>query len=151
MKRLDWISGLFLFILGVSISTESYRVSLGDFHNPGPGFFPLLTGLIIAVLSFVLLVHTWKAGQGERAAFFEERGQFPKLIFSIVSLFAYGFFLDHLGFILCTLLYIGFMARAVGGMKWQKAILLAILSSFGSYVIFAILIGADLPKGLWAF
>ena len=70
---------------------------------------------------------------------------------SIVSLVAYGFFLNYLGFILSTLLYMGFVGRVVGGMKWQKAILLAILSSFGSYIVFAIFLKADLPGGVWAF
>ena len=63
MKKLDWISGFFCLILGVSICIESYRVSLGDFHNPGPGFFPFLIGLAIAVLSSALLVQVIKIGQ----------------------------------------------------------------------------------------
>jgi hypothetical protein len=151
MKKLDSISGLFFLILGLSICIESYRVSLGDFHSPGPGFFPFLTGLAIAVLSFALLVQVAKTGPGEKVTFFEEQGQSCKLIMSIVSLLAYGFLLDHLGFILCTLVYIGFVARAVGGMKWQKAILLAVLSSFGSYIIFGFFLKADLPQGIWTF
>ncbi len=151
MKRLDWISGLFLCLLGIFISIESYRVSLGDFHNPGPGFFPFLTGLAIAVLSFLLLIPGGNDGQVQKAAFFEERSHVPKLIFSIVSLFAYGLVLDQLGFILCTLMYIGFIGRMVAGLKWPQAILLAALSSFGSYILFAMVIKADLPRGLWSF
>ncbi len=151
MKKADVISGIFLFVLGVSIAIESYRVSLGDFHSPGPGFFPFLTGTVIAGLSLVLVVIALRSNKHEKMAFFKDQGRLFKLIICIFTVFAYGFCLDHLGFVLCTVLYIGFIARAVGGMKWRKAVLFAILTSVGSYVIFVSFLKSDLPRGPWLF
>jgi len=63
----------FSLILGVSICIESYRVSLGDFHNPGPGFFPFLIGLSIAALSLALLVQVVRVKEAEKIKFLKSR------------------------------------------------------------------------------
>jgi putative tricarboxylic transport membrane protein len=150
MKKLDQISGGFLLVLGGAICIESYRVSLGGVHEPGPGFFPFLTGLIISILSFVLLVQASSNAKLEpltQVTIWEERNQLPRLLWSILALVAYGFFLEILGFILCTLLYIGFQGKAIARMRWPTAILLALLSSFGSYIVFQVILKTELPKG----
>ncbi len=149
MKSLDQISGFFLLALGIFICIESYRVGLGELHNPGPGFFPFLTGLAVSGLSFALLIPSFKTGQVEQVIFWEDREKIPQVILCILSIPAYGFFLEKIGFVFCTFLFIGFTAKAIAGMKWSRTLILAVVSSLGAYVLFHLLLKSDLPVGYW--
>ena len=46
MKKFDLIGSAFWLIIGFLICEEAWRINLGEFRNPGPGFLPFGTGLI---------------------------------------------------------------------------------------------------------
>lgn len=149
MKTLDRISGFFFLALGIFICIEGYRVTLGNFSNMGPGFFPFLVGLVILGLSIALLIQSFMVKKVEQVIFCEDREKIPRVILCVLSLFAYGFFLEKIGFLLCTTVFIGFVAKAIAGQKWLETLILAILSSLVAYVLFRLLLKCELPTGFF--
>ena len=147
MKTLDRISGLFFLALGIFICIEGYRVSLGSFSNMGPGFYPFVVGLVISCLSIALVIQSAMVKKIEQVMFWEDRGKIPLVILCVLGLFAYGFFLEKIGFLLCTTILVGFVARAIAGQKWLGTLILAVLSSLVAYVLFRLLLKCDLPTG----
>ena len=56
MKKFDLVASAFWLIIGFLICEESWRINLGEFRNPGPGFLPFGTGLILGGLALAVLV-----------------------------------------------------------------------------------------------
>ena len=56
MKYRDIYSSLFLFILGLIIFKEGFRLGLKIKGEMGPGFFPVIAGGFLAIISFFLFI-----------------------------------------------------------------------------------------------
>ena len=50
MLTTDRLGGSALCLLAVFVMWESRRLPLGTWHNPGPGYFPVLLAVILFVL-----------------------------------------------------------------------------------------------------
>src|SRR5512136_1671379 len=105
MRKADQISGIFWFLFSVFISIESYRLGLGNLHQPGPGFIFFWTAVAMVVLSIAVFVRAWaakKTEEREGPLFGKENAL--KIILVLLSLFLYASFMETLGFIPITLL-----------------------------------------------
>ncbi len=154
MGRGDQISGFFWLIFSLFIIEESYRLGLGKLHSPGTGFLPIAAATTLAILSLLLLLSTIsrrriKVEKEEYLAFDKKR--LPKVFYVLMPLFIYPIFLDTLGFILCTMIFLGFLLRAIEPQKWLTVIALAISIPLISFLIFDIWLKAQLPRGVLGF
>jgi hypothetical protein len=50
MEKYDRISASFWICIALAICIESLRLGPGSFINPGPGFVPLASGLILGIV-----------------------------------------------------------------------------------------------------
>ncbi len=147
MKKLDFIGSVFWLIIGLLICEESWRINLGEFRNPGPGFLPFGTGLILGGLALAVLTKTLGGKSSGNKAFWAERSRWPKVFLTLASIFAYGFLLEPLGFLLTTFLAMGFLFRIVEPQRWRTVIAGAFFSALGAYLIFETWLKVELPKG----
>jgi heme O synthase-like polyprenyltransferase len=69
----------------------------------------------------------------------------------MAALFAYVLLMKPLGFILVTVLFIGFLLRAVEPQRWPVVIIGAIGTALGSFAIFNVWLKTQLPQGPWGF
>ena len=119
---------------------------------PGPGFIPFLCGLALIFVSlFVLIPALTRKEKDESSDFFPERGSFRKLLFALVALFAFGFAMEYLGYLLTTFLFMLFIARLMEPKAWWTSTLLALLTAVLSYMLFVVLLEVQLPKGPLSF
>ena len=51
----DQVGGLIWFVLGIGLCIGSIRLTLGEFHYPGPGFMPFLSGALLGLFGLVLI------------------------------------------------------------------------------------------------
>ena len=148
MKKLDLIGSAFWLVIGLLICEESWRINLGEFRNPGPGFLPFGTGLILGGLALTVLARSWPGeGRGDRA-FWADRSRWPKGILTLACIFIYGVLLEPLGFLLTTFLIMGFMFRVIEPQRWRTVLAGAFLSAVIAYLIFDTWLQVELPKGL---
>lgn len=147
MKRLNFIGSAFWLMVGFLICEESWRINLGEFRNPGPGFLPFGAGLILGGLALVLLVKTLGGKSSGDKAFRVERSRWPKVSMTLASIFVYGFLLEPLGFLLMTFLVMGFLFRVIEPQRWRTVIAGAFFSAVGAYLIFEAWLKVELPKG----
>ena len=147
MKKFDLISSAFWFVVGFLICEESYRINLGSFRSPGPGFLPFGSGLILAGLALFILIRSLRRRVGERRAFWEERARWPKVALALVIILIYGLLLETLGFLLTTFVTMAFLFKAIEPQRWRTVLLGAFLSALGSHLIFQVWLKVELPKG----
>jgi hypothetical protein len=152
MGRADQASGSFWFIFSVFISYESYRLGLGSLHEPGPGFFFFLTGIVTALLSLTIILRSLKTRAPEevQGAAFGKQG-LAKIISVLLSLFLYAMLMEWLGFLIVTLLLFVFLLKVIEKKKWWLTVLVSLIVTAISYLIFEVGLQSQLPKGVLEF
>ena len=149
MGSRDRLSSIALLILSILVCIGAAGYGLGNFSNPGTGFFPFLLGVLIGFLSLLILART-KSDKQEKK---DERSSRPgaggqKKVFSIlIALVAYGLLLEELGYTLATFLLFVLLLKGIQPQKWYTAIGVALLASLGSYALFQIGLHVELPRG----
>jgi putative tricarboxylic transport membrane protein len=125
-------------------------MGLGPINSPGAGFYPTVIGGIFSILSAVLLITTIleKNRREEKPCFWKEKTSWVKVSLVLLSLTFYMSFLEFLGYIVTTVLFILFLLKVVGKKSWVISTLMAVLVSLASYALFKMALGVALPKGL---
>ena len=145
----DRVSSLFGLLFALYILKESFDLDVGGLHQPGPGFFSLFGGIFLGVFSAILFFRSLvsQARKKDRKAKGQEENlRFVFYVFA--GLLVYAFVLEWLGFILSTFLLVVILLRFFDPQKWWKLLLTAGVASVSTYVIFAVLLRSELPKGI---
>ena len=150
MRRHDLISSAIWFCAGLFITLYAPQFDLGTASAPGSGFMPFLAGILMCIFSAVTFGQAY-FNQDRKSEKLWENVQLQKIIFVALGLFVYTFFLDVVGFLICTFLLILVFIRFVGSENWFKSIIGAILTSIFCYLLFDKWLQANLPRGILGF
>jgi len=141
----DFLAGLFLVIVGGAFAIGATQYNFGIAARPGPGYFPLGLGIILAVLGLIVLATSLvrKVEGGDPV------GSIPwrPLICVVGALVFFGFALPRVGFVISFPLMIVFTAMAGDEFRWKDAILNAVVLTVFSYGIFVAGLKLNIP--LW--
>ena len=147
MRKYDMLSGLFLLAVSIAICTGSLQLPVGTFNAPGPGFFPLVTGLVLGVFSLLITVQARKAGT-EPVRFWAPEADKKGIAVSFFCILLYALLLERAGFIATTILFFILFSHFVCGHRWRTALFFALVTSFATYFVFSFLLHAPLPRGI---
>ncbi len=151
-REKDRISALFWVVVAIGICFGSVRLSLGGLHKPGPGFFPFLVGSILGILSFLIFLQSFKALPGdEKRAFWPNPKRSLKMTYILIALILYALGMDYLGFLFSTLLFLGFLLRAIEPQRWSVALSGSILGTILFYGVFKYWLDIPFPTGILGF
>ena len=147
------MSSLFWMAIGLGFIYGSIRLGLGTLREPGSGFLSLFAGSCLTLMALILFFQSFIRGKGlpsKISALWEGMKWHRPVIIGLVLL-GYILALESLGFILCSLLLIFFMLKALENFSWGKAALISVMASTFSYLIFSVLLKVMLPKGIFWF
>ena len=147
---MDKISSLCLLLFALGISIQSYKLSLGTWAEPGPGLFPMCSGITIGALSLLIFTKSVLTPESIVKPFWPDIKAIRKISLVVVTLLLYAISLDYLGFLLCTFLSMLFLLKVIEPQKWFVAIFFAVITSLSSFTLFEILLKSQLPKGFIA-
>lgn len=151
MKRNDLIGGLFFLGVGILFAVYSRSVDIGTMEELGPGFLPLLAGILLSIMSTILIVKALFKKHEVGEPFFPECDSWKRVVMVVSSLFAYNLLLQPLGFILVTFLFVAFLVKCIFPQTWLRTFATATLSTAGAQIIFVKLLEINFPKGLLGF
>jgi len=153
MKQTEVIAGL----IGLSLSLATYwgTFYLPTFPTPfaGPGFFPRLLAILLAVLSLVLLVRALarKGTSPEaRAEQSDLSGQpvFWRMVLAMGVSVLYFLTLSTFGFVICTFGYFAFLMLLMQAKKnLVRTLIWSVAVTAATYVGFGMVLKATLPVG----
>ena len=154
VNKADRISGTVCLILSVVVAIESFRLELGNLYSPKAGFFPFVAAIILGVLSLILILSAARQKlevmeKGEEITF--DRHGLVKVSYVIGSLFVYSILLNTLGFLLGSMLLMGFLLGVVEPQKLYIVILGGISIPIISYYIFVVALQVQMPVGFLGF
>jgi putative tricarboxylic transport membrane protein len=143
-------AGLFFILLGVAVIFYSFNaLSLGTVKEPGPGFFPFISGVCVVVFSIVWILGLKKEAAEEDKPFWE-KGQWVRPLYAILITCVYAGVMDRLGYVLSTLLFIIAWQLFIEGGKWKKIVIISIVGTIVMYILFQYLLSVPLPEGLFS-
>jgi putative tricarboxylic transport membrane protein len=152
MKNRDLVSSIIWMALGGIFVVGALQQGLMRRGIPGPGFFPFLLGLALLFVSlFVLIPALRQKEKDESSAFFPEPGSLRNLLLAVIALFAYGFAMEYIGYLLTTFLFMLITGRLMEPKGWWTTTLVALLTAVLSYLLFVVLMEVQLPQGVFSF
>ena len=148
MQKREAGIGLFLILVSLLLCCGAFRLGLGEWRNPGPGFFPFLAGLLIIGFSSVIIVTSFKrsprvSSPASRLPLLTWRSA---LIFG--SLLAFGLWVERAGFFVCTFFMVLLVLKMTSTKKWSFLFLVALFTCLGIYCVFNYSLEVRLPLGI---
>jgi putative tricarboxylic transport membrane protein len=149
VKSLDRISSLCLVFLASGITIQAYILGPGTWADPGPGFFPMGSGIALGLISFLILAGALLDSKPEKEnTLWPGKRDMKKIILVILSVLLYAVLIEYLGFILCTFFCMLFLLKVIEPQKWIPAFFFAAITSLISYTVFEIFLKSQLPRGI---
>lgn len=147
MRRgVELTKGLFFLLFSLVVCYESFRLPIGRFGKPGPGFFPLLLGIILGVLSLIfLLTHIFGRHQTIAPSSFPRKGK--QVLLTLGALILYSALLPFLGYLVSTFVLVFYLLCLTYTQRLLICGILSILISIASYVGFQTILNIQLPHG----
>jgi putative tricarboxylic transport membrane protein len=148
------ISGIFLLAVALVWLVLVYQtIAPGQGPEAGPRAFPLFFGYLLAGLSLLLLVHSFRPpapeleGESDGLAAILP-GELTAVVLTIGSLIVYGMLLEPFGFIPSTAFIVTAVLLFVLRVRSPVMIAgMAIGLSLGCYLVFGKLLGTYMPPG----
>ena len=150
LRNGDVVSGAILLALGTYIVIQASIWPYYEVNGPGPGFFPLWYGILMIGLSLALIISTARKPKVEGGEQIFTIGTWRALtvwLGLVVCLVA----MIWLGFNTAFALFTAFIVSYVLGRPLRTGIITGVLSSASFYVLFAEILGVQLPTNVWGF
>jgi hypothetical protein len=141
--RHNLIACCFLFALAAVFCIKSLSLGIGSLRNPGAGFVPFGSAVLVGCLSLFIFVKSL----GEKKVELQFGKGWKKCAWVLGNLLFYFFFLERLGFPVTAFVLI-FSLLSLQSRRWVGIFLATLFTVFLSYVIFQFWLGVRLPKGI---
>lgn len=146
MTKQERMAGLLLVLLGIAVVYYGFSVlTVGTIQEPGPGFFPVICGTGIVILSIVWFITSLKTEVCEAPLW--GKGAWVSPVIAVILITIYASIMETLGYVLATIVFLIAWQQAIEREKWIKTGTIAIVGTAVMYVLFAYLLGVPLPEG----
>ncbi len=145
--RNDFVAVTFWLVIGLSFSIWSATYPIGSLYRPGPGFVPLILGILLIFLSLVLLKKAKKSRSFPKVTFSSSPGGPKKVAYTALILILAAFLFETIGYLLTIFLLVALLMRAVEPQSWRATLLTAFSAASAIYLVFDLLLKQPLPRG----
>lgn len=141
----DFYSGLMFAAVGIGYAIGSTHYPLGTSATPGPGYFPLILSVAMAILGAVVLINSLviDTEDGEPVGAIAWR---PLLVI-VFTIVMFAVTMPRLGLILSIPLLIICASLAGDEFGWMGVLIASVVLTIGSYLVFIKGLGLIMP--LW--
>lgn len=147
----DFFAGLLFLVVGIAFAWGATTYNVGTGARMGPGYFPLMLGIVLAVLGAVEVVKALIIGKkgGEKVG----KWAWRPIIFVLGANLAFGVLLGGLpkfkvpamGLILGIYALVIIASLAGERFKLKDVLILATILAVGSYMAFIVLLKLQIP------
>jgi putative tricarboxylic transport membrane protein len=151
MKRYDRMTSLICLFMAGGICLLSSRFPVGSWKDPGPGFLPLGSGILLGILSIILHLQSRLGRAEEINESWFRKEQWVKLVLVLATLLGYAIALEPLGFLISTCLLLFILFILVQPQKVIVALGGSVFTTACSYALFELWLKMRLPRGPLGF
>lgn len=136
----DFCSGLLFLTVGLFFSIYAYTMSLGSFARLGPGAFPFGVGVLLSLIGAVITLKSLVASGDGNLPF-----NVKSLVLITLALLVGGATLPSLGVVVSVPATVILASMASQSFSMKTALLMALLLTVFTYLVFIIGLGLQLP------
>jgi hypothetical protein len=144
----DVVSGLFLLFLAMWVMFEAYGYRLGSLRRMGPGFYPLMLGGVLAILSIGLILKGRFSPPFSEIIEEHRRAVVPILILC-ASLLSFVFATRYLGIIPATFILVFISCSVQRPFSFLKVFATALFLGLFVWIVFVRLFGIPFQLLRW--
>lgn len=139
----DFWSGLMFLVVGIVFAVGSTNYSMGSGARPGPGYFPLMLSVILAILGAIVLFKslTIETEGGDPIGHIAWR----PLIVVVATIAMFGVLLPRLGLFITLPLTIIAVSFAGDEFKWRGVLIAAAVLTAFSWLVFVYGLNLTIP------
>lgn len=147
----DFFAGLMFLVVGAAFAWGATSYSVGTGARMGPGYFPLLLGVLLAILGGVVMFYSLvvETPKGDKVGSFAWR----PMGYILGSNLAFGILLGGLpsiklpsmGLIVAIYALVLIASKAGDNFKLRDVLILATALAVGSYLAFIVLLKLQMP------
>lgn len=147
----DFYSGVLFILVGIGFTWGATRYEVGASSSMGPGYFPLMLGVLIAVLGIIITVKALviKTGDGDKIG----PWAWKPLAYILGANLAFGVLLGGLpsiklpaaGLIVGIYILTLIASLASNAFKIRQTMIVATILAVGSYLAFIVLLKSNIP------
>lgn len=134
-------TGLLFLIVGILFSTWATSYTVGAASNMGPGYFPFMLGIILAILGALNLLKSIASKEIKIPANIAWR----PLILILLANILFGVLLPSMGLVVAVFALVIVSSYAIPNTSIKETILLATLLSVASCIVFAWALSMPIP------
>lgn len=140
----DLWAGLMFFVIGAGFAVFAQQYALGTPARMGPGFFPTMLGVLLALLGLAILLRSFGGvGQVVRVGAVGWR----PLLLILLSVLVFALALPRLGMVVSIALLVGISALAAHDFRWKETLVSIVVLLTLSWLVFVE--GLDLQFPVW--
>ncbi len=152
----ELVSSGVLMMLGLVVIGGAARYAFGTLSNPGPGFFPVILGSLLVILSGIRLVRILfqcftRREEIKRSSFFSGPLSAKRVIIIFASLLFLRFAFPFLGLLPGLFMFSFLVMIALEPTQWRKALIFSLFSAVGNYLLFSVWLQIEFPVGIFGF
>jgi hypothetical protein len=139
----DFWSGVMFIAIGIFFGVGAGNYSLGTSARPGPGYFPLMLSVLMAILGAIVLFKslTIETEGGDKVGPFAWR----PLLIVVASIIVFGLLLPRLGLFATVPILIVMVSWATTEFTWLGTIINAAVLTVFSWLVFVVGLKLTIP------
>ena len=151
--KADRLSSLFWMAIALFFIYGAIQMGPGTLREPGSGFFAFLAGSFIVLMALLVFSRSFFRGQGFQAKISSlwSGAKWRRPIVMSFLMVGYCLILEGVGFLLSSILLLSIMFMWVVNFSWWKAVLISVLASAITNLLFSSFLKSTLPRGILGF
>jgi drug/metabolite transporter (DMT)-like permease len=139
----DFWSGIMFLVVGITFAVGATNYSMGTSARPGPGYFPLILSVILAILGGIVLFKslTIESEGGDPIGSIAWR----PLLVVVFAIVLFAIMLPRLGMFLSIPVLIVVVSFAGDQFKWKGVLVAAAVLTVFSWLVFVKGLGLTIP------
>ena len=143
-NREDFWSGLMFAVTGAGFAIGATSYSMGHSARPGPGYFPLGLGLLLAIIGVAIVLKSLFASSTEEPL---SPFRWRPLVIVVAAILVFALALPRLGMIVTLPLLIVVISTASDQFRWRDVVVNCAVLTLGSWAVF--IKGLQLTIPVW--
>ena len=142
-SEVDFWSGVVFIVVGLAFAIGATEYRFGTSARPGPGYFPLGLGLLLAMVGFIELMGA--LGRERNDADRITSPIWRPMLVIVAAVLGAGFLLPRAGMLITLPLVIVLTCLATSDVKFREAFGLAVVLTVGSWLLFVVALELRIP------
>lgn len=151
VRKVDMGLGAFCVAVGVIMLFQSLKLDFTIEDTPGPGFFPSLLAVALALIGGALAVTSWVSSKPDDILELPPRSRVQRSVGLWVFLLASVLLITVVGFMIAMLVLVASLVFGLEGKRNLAGVATIILIPLLAYLLFAVLLQVRFPTGMLGF